>query len=605
MTGKEVHHAVCASKSSTCGCQKAPQQKQIIEFNKDDFDFESVRVMCTLSRGRSGFGFTITEDSPVRVGRVEHDSPAEEAGVRAGDSIIMVNQRNVSRSTINGVARLIRETDGVLHLEVSRPAGLPGEAQSPMTRLANPPSSSELPLPARLEPLGSAATESGFESVSELDDSGETRKRRKKKRRVGEQVQRVRQLLSHETDFIAFMRRGMKRYCPSATTTTTTTTTTSTQQGHTPLLSPARRRVLFQNVEEIHRLCRAHVTYAQGLGSANRMLSELRGHARFARFLQEPPLAAGRQPSISAFLFRPLQHVKELSLVLEDLFFITRTSSASYSALKTVTQVLRDSIDVISNTSNERVQSVTSVSSDVSSGDGSRGRGSSSSCSGSASSLSSSYSTCSYAAKAKGCRSDEDEDSWRERDEAMFGLTSSSSSSSSLSSSVPMTSTSFCCGAADRSALLRDRDRGPGRGTVADVSVFEMSRGNHQSIYQSHVYFLRHGSWLKLYQRTKGGHLTNAFPPLFLRHINRIELNAQCCTTQFAMYVIAPGAAHHPSKAQRLVFRAPTPDVMATWKNIFQHRLKGTRRGITLTDSSSSSQYSPCGVLSSSSSFAG
>lgn len=74
--------------------------------NKDVWGAESVTL--TLHRGKNGFGFTVIEACPVRVGRVDRASPAESAGLQPGDIIIRLNKQNVSRSTSTSVAKLIK-----------------------------------------------------------------------------------------------------------------------------------------------------------------------------------------------------------------------------------------------------------------------------------------------------------------------------------------------------------------------------------------------------------------------------------------------------------------------------------------------------------------
>ena len=55
-----------------------------------------------------GFGFTVVDACPVKVGRVDRSSRAEEAGLHKGDIVIRVNGQNVSRSTSVSVARCIK-----------------------------------------------------------------------------------------------------------------------------------------------------------------------------------------------------------------------------------------------------------------------------------------------------------------------------------------------------------------------------------------------------------------------------------------------------------------------------------------------------------------
>lgn len=61
-----------------------------------------------MNRGKHGFGFSVAESCPVKVGRVDGVSPAQMAGILTDDVIIRVNGLNVSRSTAVSVAKLMK-----------------------------------------------------------------------------------------------------------------------------------------------------------------------------------------------------------------------------------------------------------------------------------------------------------------------------------------------------------------------------------------------------------------------------------------------------------------------------------------------------------------
>jgi len=77
----------------------------------------------------SGFGFTVTGGCPVSVGRVTSQSAAAEAGMRRGDLIQRVGDVNVSRSSADSVASLIRS---VMTQSIAR-----GRAERPLTSHAD------------------------------------------------------------------------------------------------------------------------------------------------------------------------------------------------------------------------------------------------------------------------------------------------------------------------------------------------------------------------------------------------------------------------------------------------------------------------------------
>ena len=81
------------------------------------YSFESLFVRLILYnkyfqvqmyRGKNGFGFSVVDSFPVKVGRVDDASPAKMGGLKKGDYIIKVNGQNVSRSTCVSVAKLVK-----------------------------------------------------------------------------------------------------------------------------------------------------------------------------------------------------------------------------------------------------------------------------------------------------------------------------------------------------------------------------------------------------------------------------------------------------------------------------------------------------------------
>ncbi|PVD27996.1 hypothetical protein C0Q70_10573 [Pomacea canaliculata] len=171
----------------------------------------------------------------------------------------------------------------------------------------------------------------------------------------------IHRLLSLELDFIDFMHAGIQRY--------------SRPLRHC-VLSGTQHSAVFQNVEKVQMLCQAHEMYALGLREPNRVLSQLQHNHDFVRFVKEPALEPG-QPSISAFIFKSLQHIRELFVVLQDIFLHTPPQSPDHATLKQVIQVMNNCVTNITSMSNARVQSLTSLSSHTksSSSCGCSGRG--------------------------------------------------------------------------------------------------------------------------------------------------------------------------------------------------------------------------------------
>ncbi|XP_062376490.1 regulator of G-protein signaling 12b [Sardina pilchardus] len=72
-----------------------------------------------VARGRSGYGFTLSGQSPCVLNCVLKGSPADYMGLRAGDQILSVNDINVSKASHEDVVKLIGRCTGVLHLVVA------------------------------------------------------------------------------------------------------------------------------------------------------------------------------------------------------------------------------------------------------------------------------------------------------------------------------------------------------------------------------------------------------------------------------------------------------------------------------------------------------
>ncbi|CAK6962939.1 regulator of G-protein signaling 12b isoform X1 [Scomber scombrus] len=77
-----------------------------------------------VARGRTGYGFTLSGQSPCVLSCILKGSPADYVGLRSGDYILSVNDINVSKASHEDVVKLIGRCSGVLKLviaEVERP----------------------------------------------------------------------------------------------------------------------------------------------------------------------------------------------------------------------------------------------------------------------------------------------------------------------------------------------------------------------------------------------------------------------------------------------------------------------------------------------------
>ncbi|KAI0227530.1 Regulator of G-protein signaling 3 [Lamellibrachia satsuma] len=76
---------------------------QIMEVNASLQGMDAHTLVIT--RGTAGYGFTVTGSCPVKVGSIRVWGAAHEAGLQEGDFFVRINGLNVSRSSVESVAR--------------------------------------------------------------------------------------------------------------------------------------------------------------------------------------------------------------------------------------------------------------------------------------------------------------------------------------------------------------------------------------------------------------------------------------------------------------------------------------------------------------------
>ncbi|XP_021378648.1 regulator of G-protein signaling 12-like isoform X2 [Mizuhopecten yessoensis] len=73
----------------------------------------------SVTRGRSGYGFTISGQHPCVLSCIVGGSKAEEAGLKAGDYLVSVNNENVTKAPHDDVVRMVGMSTGTLTLQVA------------------------------------------------------------------------------------------------------------------------------------------------------------------------------------------------------------------------------------------------------------------------------------------------------------------------------------------------------------------------------------------------------------------------------------------------------------------------------------------------------
>ena len=80
--------------------------------------------------------------------------------------------------------------------------------------------------------------------------------------------------------------------------------------------------------------------YCSGVKNSFRLLAELKEYQEFNEFLQEPPLDAG-QPTISNFIQKPLEHIKNLVVNLQK---ISNFTPLSHQDTENLSQVIEGKV---------------------------------------------------------------------------------------------------------------------------------------------------------------------------------------------------------------------------------------------------------------------
>ncbi|XP_041974629.1 uncharacterized protein LOC121729951 isoform X2 [Aricia agestis] len=325
--------------------------------------FTSTRKLVRGTGG--GFGFTVVWTRPPRVERVAAGGSAERAGLRAGDYIVFVGNKNVVTSTEEEVRSLVKSAGQNLNLETFR--RVPQNGVGIRTRLAQvtiPSAPDSTPPPPRSPRTAMASPATAARPPTACSSTSQSLDRRKlhlpqvtfsKEQAVSLTTDgRKRALLAvvtREQHYATCLQFGLVRFV-------------SPLAERADLIAPSDHQLLFQNIEEIFRLSEdildqvvqddgeiqtstvvavylqktpvflsLYKKYCLGLKRADCVLVKKSkdSSGAFSRFCTSPPIPR-RRPDITSLVHKPLEQFRELLRLMRTA--ASATGSGPYDQLE-------------------------------------------------------------------------------------------------------------------------------------------------------------------------------------------------------------------------------------------------------------------------------
>jgi hypothetical protein len=112
-------HLKCSNSKSSTSLNNI-NNPEVPNVNKDIIGMDKISLTLIKQNENEGFGFTLTGSCPCMVGKVDSDKTAFKYGLRSGDYISKINNKNVSRATCESVVKLIKSCKFRLDLQVYR-----------------------------------------------------------------------------------------------------------------------------------------------------------------------------------------------------------------------------------------------------------------------------------------------------------------------------------------------------------------------------------------------------------------------------------------------------------------------------------------------------
>ncbi|XP_069365973.1 uncharacterized protein PsGEF isoform X3 [Maniola hyperantus] len=299
-----------------------------------------------LVRGMGGgFGFTVVWTRPPKVERVAAGGTAEKAGLRAGDYIVFVGNKNVVTASEEEVRNLVKAAGQTLNLETFRRVPQNGVGAKPRLTQVTIPAPESTPPPAPRSPRAAALSSpaAAARPPTACSSTSQSLDRRKlhlpqvtfSKETTGLATDgRKRALLAlvaREQHYATCLQFGLVRFV-------------SPLAERADLIAPSDHQLLFQNIEEIFRLSEdildqivqddgeiqtstvlavylqkapvflsLYKKYCLGLKRADCVLVKKSKDpsGAFSRFCTSPPIPR-RRPDITSLVHKPLEQFREL-----------------------------------------------------------------------------------------------------------------------------------------------------------------------------------------------------------------------------------------------------------------------------------------------------
>ncbi|CAH0722206.1 unnamed protein product, partial [Brenthis ino] len=300
--------------------------------------FTSTRKLIRASSG--GYGFTVVWTRPPRVERVAAGGAAERAGLRAGDYIVFVGNKNVVTANEEEVRSLVKSAGTTLNMETFRRVPQNGVGVRRLQTAPVPESTPPAPRSPRAGTLASPAVPRPPTACSSTSQSLDRRKLHLPQVTFSKETTslstdgRKRALLavvSREQHYATCLQFGLVRFV-------------SPLAERADLIAPSDHQLLFQNIEEIFRLSEdildqvvqddteiqtstvvavylqktpaflsLYKKYCLGLKRADCVLVKKSKDpsGAFSRFCTSPPIPR-RRPDITSLVHKPLEQFREL-----------------------------------------------------------------------------------------------------------------------------------------------------------------------------------------------------------------------------------------------------------------------------------------------------